>query len=100
MEYKIIKDSKTGVTIIKTLHRICPQCQSEEDTRYDDIHDELYCYHCGLVLEAPPYYGLDAPGLMLIVKSRSCPDLDYGEAKKLVSSVGFEIGLLEVDKQK
>ena len=39
----------------------CPECHNTVLIN-DLLHDELYCKHCGLVLVAPPCYGLIFPG--------------------------------------
>ena len=36
----------------KVITRICPECY-EENIKDDLIHQEQYCYNCGLILQAP-----------------------------------------------
>lgn len=40
---------------------ICPECRGMT-FKYDPYHDELYCWHCGLILEAPYTCHVDYPG--------------------------------------
>lgn len=40
----------------------CPECNNTVLIE-DFIRCELYCKHCGLVLVAPPCYGLVFPGV-------------------------------------
>ena len=46
----------------------CPECK-HLDIRYDEILDERYCFHCGLVLTASyHHYGVVFPGLKPIYR--------------------------------
>ena len=66
----IEEDPETGKRIEKTLHIQCPECNTENPEMWDEVTEELYCYHCGLVLEAPPVYGLVFPGLLYVVEEK------------------------------
>lgn len=40
--------------------KICPECYSRH-IKSDDIHKEIYCGKCGLVIQAPYQYGIVFP---------------------------------------
>lgn len=60
------KYSSKKITYKKITKKICPNCKQQENTTTDNIHAETYCNHCGLILEAPPQYGIIFPGLYTI----------------------------------
>ena len=45
--------------------KICPECHKRKFIK-DDIHDEIYCKNCGLVIQAPYTYGVYYPGFPTI----------------------------------
>lgn len=49
----------------KQLKKVCPECEQTHFT-FDELHDELYCYNCGLVIQAPPCAELVFPGFKFI----------------------------------
>lgn len=44
---------------------MCPECHSTKFQK-DIKHQETYCSNCGLILIAPPEFGIIFPGYMLI----------------------------------
>ena len=49
----------------KKIIKLCPEC-GEKKFKYDSIHQETYCENCGLIINAPPEFGIIFPGYMLI----------------------------------
>lgn len=45
--------------------KMCPECHSTKFQK-DIRHQETYCSNCGLILIAPPEFGIIFPGYMLI----------------------------------
>ena len=48
---------------------LCPNCKRILTTKYDYKKMETTCYNCGLVLRAPPEYGIIYPNVIKIKKS-------------------------------
>lgn len=42
--------------------KVCPECYSHT-FKYDEYHQELYCFNCGLILNAPPNRDFITPDL-------------------------------------
>lgn len=47
----------------------CPECRRSLFTYYPE-RDELVCRQCGLIITAPPQYGLVFPGPVLLPRSK------------------------------
>ncbi|WP_292474223.1 TFIIB-type zinc ribbon-containing protein [Methanosphaera sp.] len=48
---------------------LCPNCKTRLKTKYDYKKMETTCRKCGLVLKAPPEYGIIYPNVIKIKKS-------------------------------
>ena len=49
--------------------KVCPECKGT-NFKHDIIHDETYCFQCGLVLIAPSQPGVVFPGFKYITKKK------------------------------
>jgi transcription initiation factor TFIIIB Brf1 subunit/transcription initiation factor TFIIB len=47
------------------MKKLCPECRNSRFEE-DDIHDEIICRQCGLVLDAPPCYDFRPAGYIYI----------------------------------
>lgn len=47
---------------------LCPNCKSRLRTKYDYLKMETTCKKCGLVLRAPPEYGVIYPSVIRVKK--------------------------------
>ena len=47
----------------------CPECISKNFI-YDEVRAELYCSHCGLILQGPPAEGIVYPGFLIKIFKR------------------------------
>ena len=45
---------------------VCPECK-KSIFKADDIRDEVYCAHCGLVVRGPPCAGIIYPSPKCII---------------------------------
>lgn len=62
-----ITEDETGQKIRVTIHTKCPNCHRLDTECYDEHLEELYCTHCGLVMEAPFCPDLIFPGRRISV---------------------------------
>ena len=54
--------------------KYCPECNTELQVRYDYLKMETTCKYCGLVLHAPPEYGIIYPEIITKFVKKGSPD--------------------------